>query len=132
MMTQPSLVPDGPPLIDLKPLLSRLWPIGHPDPVTSDEIAEAISYFFTNQVTDVQASSLLMCLHFTCLDRQSEVLAKTAARMLQAAAKIDEPSLRAVVEKRGRKEGGYNGGLVCERVTVLLQAPGTLGCKTPS
>lgn len=101
------------PKVDIKPLLSRLWPLGHPDPVSPDEIAEAISYFFTNQVTDVQAGSLLMCLHFTGLDRQAEVLQKTAAQMLKSAARIDSESLRAVVEKRGRKEGDYHGGLVC-------------------
>ncbi|KAL2262955.1 hypothetical protein VTK26DRAFT_8812 [Humicola hyalothermophila] len=100
------------PQVDIKPLLGRLWPVGHPDPVSPAEIAEAISYFFTNQVSDVQAGSLLMCLHFTGLDRQAEVLANTASRMLKAAAKIDQEALRAVVERSGRREGGYNGGLV--------------------
>ncbi|KAK3352922.1 anthranilate phosphoribosyltransferase-like protein [Lasiosphaeria hispida] len=100
------------PHIDIKPLLSRLWPLGHSKPVTADEIAQAISYFFTNQVSDVQASSLLICLHFTGLDRQADVLEKTAAAMLKAAAQIDAGELRAVVEKRGRKEGAYQGGLV--------------------
>lgn len=101
------------PKVDIKPLLNRLWPLGHPDPVSPDEIAEAISYFFTNQVSETQAGSLLMCLHFTGLDRQAEVLQKTAAAMLKSAAKIDSEALRAVVEKRGRKEGDYHGGLVC-------------------
>ena len=100
------------PRIDLKPLLARLWPVGHPDPVTPEQIAEAISYFFTNQVSDVQAGALLMCLHFTGLDRQAEVLANTAGCMLKSAAKIDQSALRAAVEARGRKEGGYGGGLV--------------------
>jgi anthranilate phosphoribosyltransferase len=86
--------------------------LGHPDPVSPDQIAEAISYFFTNQVSDVQAGSLLMTLHFTGLDRQAEVLAKTAECMLKAAAKIDEPELRAAIEGRRRKEGEYQGGLV--------------------
>ncbi|GAB1319142.1 anthranilate phosphoribosyltransferase [Madurella fahalii] len=100
------------PQIDLKPLLARLWPVGHPDTVTPEQIAEALSYFFTNQVSDVQAGALLMCLHFTGLDRQAEVLANTAGCMLKAAAKIDVSKLRSVVEKSGRKEGGYEGGLV--------------------
>ncbi|KAL2120937.1 hypothetical protein VTJ04DRAFT_4964 [Mycothermus thermophilus] len=103
---------DDLPRVDLKPLLARLWPLGHPDPVTPDEIAEAISYFFTNQVSDVQAASLLMTLHFTTLDRSAEVLQQTARRMLQAAAKIDEPALRAAIDARRRKEGSYLGGLV--------------------
>lgn len=113
------------PKVDIKPLLSRLWPVGHPDPVSADEIAEAISYFFTNQVSDVQAGALLMCLHFTGLDRQADVLQKTAAAMLRSAAKIDSESLRAVVERRGRKEGDYHGGLVCFSFThhLVLSQP---------
>ncbi|KAK4134079.1 hypothetical protein BT67DRAFT_462365 [Trichocladium antarcticum] len=100
------------PPIDIKPLLARLWPLGHPDPVTPEQIAEAISYFLTNQVSDVQAGSLLMCLHFTGLDREAEVLAKTASCMLKSAAEIDQTALRAAVEARGKKEGEYGGGLV--------------------
>ncbi|KAL2173793.1 glycosyl transferase [Thermothelomyces heterothallicus CBS 202.75] len=100
------------PPVDLKPLLARLWPLGHPKPVSPTEIAEAISYFFTNQVSDAQAGALLICLHFTGLDRQAEVLAKTAECMLKAAAKIDQSALRAVVDARRRKEGQYQGGLV--------------------
>ncbi|EAQ87847.1 hypothetical protein CHGG_04466 [Chaetomium globosum CBS 148.51] len=100
------------PLVNLKPLLARLWPLGHPDPVSPVEIAEAISHFFTNQVSEVQAGALLMCLHFTGLDRQAEVLAKTAECMLKSAAKIDQPLLRAAIDARRRKEGQYEGGLV--------------------
>lgn len=102
------------PLINLKPLLARLWPLGHPDPVSPAEIAEAISHFFTNQVSEVQAGALLMCLHFTGLDRQAEVLAKTAECMLKSAAKIDQPLLRAAIDARRRKEGQYEGGLVSD------------------
>jgi len=100
------------PLVDLKPLLARLWPLGHPDPVSPSQIAEAISHFFTNQVSETQAGALLMCLHFTGLDRQAEVLAGTAECMLKAAAKIDQPALRAAIDARRRKEGQYQGGLV--------------------
>ncbi|KAK3986573.1 anthranilate phosphoribosyltransferase [Cladorrhinum sp. PSN332] len=107
MSSQEQLLP-----IDIKPLLSRLWPVNHPDAVTPDEIANAISHFFTNQVSEVQAGSLLMCLHFTGLDRQAEILSKTAAQMLKAAAQIDVSSLQKTVQARGRKEGKYNGGLV--------------------
>ncbi|KAH6856380.1 glycosyl transferase [Chaetomium sp. MPI-CAGE-AT-0009] len=100
------------PLVNLKPLLARLWPLGHPDPVSPAEIAEAISHFFTNQVSEVQAGSLLMCLHFTGLDRHAEVLAKTAECMLKSAAKIDQQALRAAIDAKRRKEGQYEGGLV--------------------
>jgi anthranilate phosphoribosyltransferase len=100
------------PQVDIKPLLARLWPLEPHKPVTADEIAEAISYFFTNQVSDVQAGSLLMCLHFTGLDRKAEVMAGCAAAMRTAAAQIDASELRSVVEQRGRKEGSYEGGMV--------------------
>jgi anthranilate phosphoribosyltransferase len=53
-----------------------------------------------------------MCLHFTGLDRQAEVLAKCAAAMRKAAAQIDASDLRSVVKARGRPEGTYQGGLV--------------------
>lgn len=109
----PATAAEDLPKINIKKLLTRLWPLGHPDPVTPDEIADAISYFFTNQISDVQAGALLMCLHFTGLDRSAEVLSKTAQVMLKAAAQTDLEELRQVIEKRGRQEGAYNGGLVC-------------------
>ena len=114
MSAQPQPVEAGGQLaaVDLKPLLSRLWPLGHAQPVTADEIGEAISHFFTDQVSDVQASALLIALHFTGLDRHADVLAKTAAAMLKAAARIDTAELGSVIERRRRKEGTYQGGLV--------------------
>ena len=101
------------PKVDIKPLLSRLWPFPQDaTPPNADEIADALALFFTNEVSDVQASSLLMCLHFSGLDRRADVMAACAARMRKAAAKVDAEGLRQVVAERGRKEGGYNGGLV--------------------
>lgn len=96
--------------VDIKPLLSKLWPVD--GSVTADEIADAISHFFTNQVTEAQTASLLMALHFTKLDFESEVLAKCAAAMRRAAEPIPVQDLQAVIDERGRKEGTYNGGLV--------------------
>ncbi|KAK0643339.1 anthranilate phosphoribosyltransferase-like protein [Cercophora newfieldiana] len=129
--SQPASAGSELPVVDLKPLLTRLWPAGHPQPATADEIAEAISHFFTNQVSDVQASSLLVGLHFTGLDRQADVLAKTASAMLKAAARIDATELQAVVEKRGRKEGGYNGGL-CDIVGTGGDSHNTFNISTTS
>ena len=124
-----TVVAEDLPRIDLKPLLARLWPLGHPDQVSPDQIAEAISYFFTNQVSDVQASALLMCLHFTGLDREAEVLAKTAGRMLGAAAKVDQAALRAAIDGRRRREGGYNGGLVHIPSSSSLPPPPTTSAR---
>lgn len=133
MAAQPqvALAADSLPHVDIKPLLSRFWPQGHPNPVTADEIADAISHFFTNQVSDVQASSLLMALHFTGLDRHADVLAKTAAAMLKAAAQIDATNLRSVVERRGRKEGAYEGGL-CDIVGTGGDSHNTFNISTTS
>jgi anthranilate phosphoribosyltransferase len=111
------------PLVDIKPLLARMWPLEQV-PVTADEIAEAISHLFTNQVSDVQAGTLLICLHFTGLDRNAEVMAKTAAAMLRAAAQVDIAELRAVISRRGRPEGQYEGGLVCCSSLGWLRANG--------
>ena len=98
------------PLVDIKPLLTKMWPVKNT--VTPDEIADAISHFFTNQVTEAQTASLLMALHFTQLDFRAEVLARCAAAMLKAAAPIPVKELQGVIEKRGKKEGDYRGGLV--------------------
>jgi anthranilate phosphoribosyltransferase len=98
------------PPVNIKPLLSKLWPVN--TTVTAEEIADAISHFFTNQVTEAQTASLLMALHFTKLDFQSDVLAKSAAAMRKAAEPIPVHELQDVIDKRGRKEGLYNGGLV--------------------
>lgn len=101
------------PPVDIKPLLQRLWPCPPPEDVDPEEIANAVAHFFTNQVSQAQTSALLICLHFTGLDRRADVIAACAARMRQAAAKVaDEGALRALIEKRGRKEGRYQGGLV--------------------
>jgi anthranilate phosphoribosyltransferase len=101
------------PKVDIKNLLARLWPVPRDAaPPSADEIADALALFFTNQVSDVQAGSLLMCLHFSGLDRTAEVMAACASRMRRAAAKIDVEGLQEIITKRGRKEGTYNGGLV--------------------
>lgn len=102
--------------VNLKTLLTKLWPL---DPrVSPDEIAEAISYFFTNRVSEAQTAALLMALHFTKMDLRADVLQRTAAVMLEAAENIPVNELTAVLSKRGRKEGSYNGGLV----RIILQS----------
>ena len=98
------------PPVDLKPLLTKLWPINAR--VSPEEIANAISYFFTNQVTEAQTASLLMALHFTKLDFQADVLAQCALVMRQAAQPIPVDELQAVIAQKGKAEGGYKGGLV--------------------
>lgn len=114
-----------PPVVDIKDLLRRLWPQtpNHAVDVTPDEISEAVAHFFTDRIDDVQTGALLMCLHFTGLDRDPAVLSQCAQKMLGAAAQVDSALLRSVVATRGRKEGAYEGGFV--RFTVL-------SCRTRS
>ncbi|KAH8894226.1 hypothetical protein GQ53DRAFT_744965 [Thozetella sp. PMI_491] len=119
------------PQVDLKPLLSRMWPLAPDGPLAADDIAEGISHFFTNQVSDVQAGALLMCLHFTGMDRDAAVMAKTAAAMLKAAAPIDIAALRTLIHQKGRKEGSYQGGL-CDIVGTGGDSHNTFNISTTS
>lgn len=98
--------------VSITPLLKRLWPANVAADVTAEEIATAISYIFTNQLSPVQTGALLTALHFTGLDRRADVLATCAAAMRAAAAPVDEGALRDVIARRGKSEGNYNGGLV--------------------
>lgn len=111
----PAVGDDGSlPPVDLKPLLAKLWPVPTGEVVSAEEIATAVSYFFTAQVSEAQTAALLICLHFTGLDRRADVIAACAKAMRAAAAKMPDPdALKEVVARRGRKEGAYNGGLVC-------------------
>ncbi|WQF77229.1 Putative glycosyl transferase, family 3, anthranilate phosphoribosyl transferase [Colletotrichum destructivum] len=118
------------PLIDIKPLLKKLWPV--PDAglnVTPDEIAEAISHFFTHQVSDAQAASLLIALHFTNLDRRADVMARSAHVMRRAAAKVDFDDLARVVDRKALAAGRYGGGL-CDIVGTGGDAHNTFNIST--
>ncbi|KAI9674711.1 MAG: anthranilate phosphoribosyltransferase [Caeruleum heppii] len=109
-MAQPT---DTPPSshISITPLLKRLWPSPAKANVTADEIALAISHIFTDELSPVQTGALLTGLHFTGWDRRPDVIAKCAQAMRDAAAVVDLEALRKAVERRGRKEGNYHGGL---------------------
>lgn len=121
----PNAPSNPPPKIDIKSLLLRLSPAppappavsssttANHTPVQPSEIADAIAHFFTDGVDDVQTGALLMCLHFTGLDRDPAVLSLCAQKMLGAAAQVDVAALRRVVKERGRREGAYEGGFVC-------------------
>ncbi|KAG6024544.1 hypothetical protein E4U41_001742 [Claviceps citrina] len=118
--------PNLPP-VDLKPLLTQLWPLK--SDVSAEDIAEAISHFFTNQVTEAQTAALLMALHFTKLDFRADVLQKTAAVMLKAAEQIPVDEINAVLARRARREGTYNGGL-CDIVGTGGDSHNTFNVST--
>ncbi|KAI6785580.1 Anthranilate phosphoribosyltransferase-like protein [Emericellopsis cladophorae] len=115
------------PPVDIKPLLSKLWPMD--GRVTADDIADAISHFFTNQVTEAQSASLLMALHFTKLDFEPKVLASCAAAMQKACAQVPVDELKKVIETRGRREGNYHGGL-CDIVGTGGDSHNTFNIST--
>jgi len=103
----------------ITPLLKRLWHESPDTKPTADEIAAALSLIFTNSLSEVQTGALLTCLHFTDQDRQAEVLAKCSKAMRDFATGIDVQGLERLLKERGRKEGAYNGGLVCISYAVL-------------
>jgi hypothetical protein len=101
------------PKISITPLLKRLWheTTGESRP-TCVEIAAAVSYIFTNSLSEVQTGALLTCLHFTGRDRQADVLSQCSDAMRTYATQIDTDGLSKIIAQRGRKEGSYHGGLV--------------------
>ncbi len=111
-MSNPNVEPSAPQHISITPLLRRLWPAPGEANVTAEEVALAISHIFTDQLSPVQTGALLTCLHFTGWDRKADVIASCAQAMRDAAAVIDKEGLSAVVKRKGRPEGRYQGGLV--------------------
>lgn len=119
-MTGPALIQEEGAKISITPLLKRLWPSPEIEGVTATEIATAIAHIFTNQLSNVQTGALLTCLHFTGWDRRADVLRECAQAMRDASSPVDTKSLIELVERRGRKEGTYQGGLVMSFLTNYL------------
>lgn len=106
-------------VVSITPLLKRLWPSPGDNKVTPDEIALAISRIFTDELSPVQTGALLTCLHFTGWDIRSDVIAKCAQVMREAASQIDREELSKIIKQRGKPEGEYHGGLVCDEICKL-------------
>ncbi|KAI1351546.1 glycosyl transferase [Xylaria sp. FL0043] len=118
-------------LVDIRPLLQRLWPDPEKEKVTAKEIAEAISLIFVNKLSPVQTGSLLTALHFTGWDRRADVLAEASAAMRRHAAKIDFQGLENVISNKRRPEGNYLGGL-CDIVGTGGDSHHTFNISTTS
>ncbi|KAI8623654.1 anthranilate phosphoribosyltransferase [Xylariaceae sp. FL1651] len=131
--TQPKSVAmqDQQVLVDIRPLLQRLWPDPEKENVTAQEISDAISLIFVNQLSPVQAGSLLTALHFTSWDRRADVLAEASAAMRRHASQIDFQGLEAAISKRRRPEGKYLGGL-CDIVGTGGDSHHTFNISTTS
>lgn len=94
----------------ITPLLKNL--LKQPS-VGADEIADAFSLIFEDQLSPVQAATLLTLLSLTSRDKDADVLAACADRMRKAAFHVDLSSLKNVIHDWDRGEGAYHGGLVC-------------------
>ncbi|MCJ1364103.1 anthranilate phosphoribosyltransferase [Acarospora aff. strigata] len=99
------------PCISIAPLLKQLDSRSSEAKPTAGEIALALSHIFTNQLSPIQTTALLTYLHVTGRDHEADIIAKCAERMRDAATQVDKKALRELVRARGRKEGGYRGGL---------------------
>ena len=97
----------------ITPLLKRLWHETSENKPSASEIAGALGLIFTNSLSEVQTGALLTCLHFTGEDRKADILTKCAQAMRDFSTGIDVGGLGKVIESRGRREGSYQGGLVC-------------------
>ncbi|KAK6858362.1 anthranilate phosphoribosyltransferase protein [Apiospora arundinis] len=120
-----------PAIVDIRPLLQRLWPDPGQQNVTAKEIADALALIFPNSLSPVQTGSLLTCLHFTGWDRRADVLAESSSAMRGAAAEIDLAELSDVVARKGRPEGRYLGGL-CDIVGTGGDSHNTFNISTTS
>ncbi|KAI0206509.1 anthranilate phosphoribosyltransferase [Astrocystis sublimbata] len=118
-------------LVDIRPLLQRLWPDPAKENVTAHEIAEAISLIFVNKLSPVQTGSLLTALHFTGWDRRADVLAEASAAMRRHATQIDFQSLDSLISSKRRPEGNYAGGL-CDIVGTGGDSHHTFNISTTS
>lgn len=99
--------------ISITPLLQRLaYPSAGEIKVSAEEIGAAFALIFEDRLSTVQTAALLTLLHSTGLDRDAAVIAVCSRRMREAATAVPKRSLRALLNKRSLREGGYNGGLV--------------------
>ncbi|KAF2866689.1 anthranilate phosphoribosyltransferase [Massariosphaeria phaeospora] len=117
--------------ISITPLLKRLWHESAATKPDAEEIAAAISLIFTNSLSEVQTGALLTCLHFTDRDRQADVLSRCAEAMRNFSTGIDKEGLSKLIAERGRKEGGYQGGL-CDIVGTGGDSHNTFNISTTS
>ncbi|KAG9243204.1 anthranilate phosphoribosyltransferas-like protein [Calycina marina] len=117
----------------INPLLQSFFSTDQPNEtqVTSDAIARAISYIFSNQLSQGQTASLLTCMHYTGWDRKADVIAKCAAAMRAAASQVERTELEEVVKLRGISEGAYRGGL-CDIVGTGGDSHHTFNISTTS
>ena len=100
--------------VSIADLLEKFAGESEPAP-TTEEIAAAIALIFTDDLSQIQTSSLLTALAITRRDRDADVIAACAAQMRTAGAQTDRRALNTVLRAAPRREGSYRGGL-CDLV----------------
>ena len=98
--------------INITPLLKKLHkPLAHGH-ATAEEISAAFALIFEeNRLSQIQAATFLTLLSTTSRDKEPDVIAACAARMREAAYKVDLKPLRTLIQHGGRTRGNYHGGL---------------------
>ena len=98
--------------INITPLLKKLHkPLAHGH-ATAQEISAAFALIFEeNRLSQIQAATFLTLLATTARDKDADVIAACAARMREAAYKVDLRPLQSLIQQGGRAEGNYHGGL---------------------
>ena len=98
--------------INITPLLKKLHkPLAH-GRATAQEISAAFALIFEeNRLSQIQAATFLTLLATTARDKDADVIAACAARMREAAYKVDLKPLRTLIQQGGRAGGNYHGGL---------------------
>ena len=98
--------------INITPLLKKLHkPLAHGH-ATAEEISAAFALIFEeNRISQIQAATFLTLLSTTSRDKDADVIAACAARMREAAYKVDLKPLRTLIRHGGRAGGNYHGGL---------------------
>ncbi|MCJ1348757.1 anthranilate phosphoribosyltransferase [Peltigera leucophlebia] len=120
----------SPQLISISPLL-KTFTGPKKETVTAEEIAAVLGLVFTNQLSEIQCSSLLTLLRASERDREPKTLAKCAEVMRYAAVALDEQALYDIVRFRARGEGNYGGGL-CDIVGTGGDGHSTFNVSTTS
>lgn len=98
--------------INITPLLKKLHkPLVHGH-ATAEEISAAFALIFEeNRLSQIQAATFLTLLSTTSRDKDADVIAACAARMREAAYKVDLEPLCTLIQHGGRAGGNYHGGL---------------------
>ena len=100
------------PTISISPLLKKLHKPLTYGCASAEDISAAFALIFEeHRLSQVQAATFLTLLSTTSRDKDADVIAACAARMREAASRVDLFALKSLIRHGGRSEGSYRGGL---------------------